>query len=54
MILLAALAASLFARRFTPKKSGSYGSLRRRRRDGQRLSRPLAGSLFIAEILFGT
>lgn len=25
MILLAALAASLFARRFTPKKSGSYG-----------------------------
>jgi H+/Cl- antiporter ClcA len=31
----------------------AVGSLRRRR-DGQRYHAPLAGSLFIAEILFGT
>ncbi len=55
MILLAAPPASLFARRFTPKQNGSCGSpVQGRRRDGQRLSRTLAGSLFIAEILFGT
>ncbi len=34
--------------------NGSYGSPARGCRDGQRLSCPLAGSLFIAEILFGT
>ncbi|STV32454.1 putative voltage-gated ClC-type chloride channel ClcB [Klebsiella pneumoniae] len=41
MILLAALAASLFARRFTPQSEWKlWGRLRRGCRDGQRLSCP--------------
>ncbi len=54
MILLAALAASSFARRFTPREewklwiaSGAAGM-------AGAYHAPLAGSLFIAEILFGT
>ena len=38
MILLAALVGSLFAQRFTHEKVETVGGLRRRRRDGQRLS----------------
>jgi CIC family chloride channel protein len=55
MILLAALAASLFARRFTPKSEwklwiacGAAAGM------ASAYHAPLAGSLFIAEILFGT
>lgn len=55
MILLAALAASLFARRFTPKEEwklwvacGAAAGM------ASAYHAPLAGSLFIAEILFGT
>ena len=55
MILLAALAASLFARRFTPKTEwklwvacGAAAGM------ASAYHAPLAGSLFIAEILFGT
>lgn len=55
MILLAALAASLFARRFTPKDEwklwvacGAAAGM------ASAYHAPLAGSLFIAEILFGT
>ncbi len=55
MILLAALAASLFARRFTPKSEwklwiacGASAGM------ASAYHAPLAGSLFIAEILFGT
>lgn len=55
MILLAALAASLFAQRFTPKDEwklwiacGAAAGM------ASAYHAPLAGSLFIAEILFGT
>ncbi|HDZ2427198.1 TPA: voltage-gated ClC-type chloride channel ClcB [Klebsiella pneumoniae] len=55
MILLAALAASLFARRFTPQSEwklwvacGAAAGM------ASAYHAPLAGSLFIAEILFGT
>ncbi|MDR9891424.1 voltage-gated ClC-type chloride channel ClcB [Pseudenterobacter timonensis] len=55
MILLAALAASFFARRFTPKSEwklwiacGAAAGM------ASAYHAPLAGSLFIAEILFGT
>ena len=55
MILLAALAASFFARRFTPKSEwklwiacGAAAGM------SSAYHAPLAGSLFIAEILFGT
>lgn len=55
MILLAALAASLFAQRFTPKSEwklwiacGAAAGM------ASAYHAPLAGSLFIAEILFGT
>lgn len=55
MILLAALAASVFARRFTPKSEwklwiacGAAAGM------ASAYHAPLAGSLFIAEILFGT
>jgi CIC family chloride channel protein len=55
MILLAALAASLFARRYTPKSEwklwiacGAAAGM------SSAYHAPLAGSLFIAEILFGT
>ncbi|HFU4539709.1 TPA: voltage-gated ClC-type chloride channel ClcB [Klebsiella variicola] len=55
MILLAALAASLFARRFTPQTEwklwvacGAAAGM------ASAYHAPLAGSLFIAEILFGT
>ena len=55
MILLAALAASFFAQRFTPKSEwklwiacGAAAGM------ASAYHAPLAGSLFIAEILFGT
>ncbi|MFP3541211.1 chloride channel protein, partial [Pseudomonas sp. SIMBA_044] len=55
MILLAALAASCFAQRFTPRQEwklwiacGAAAGMAAAYRA------PLAGSLFIAEVLFGT
>ena len=54
MILLAALVGSLFAQRFTHERVETVGGLRRRRRDGQRLSCAAGGQPVYRRILFGT
>ncbi len=56
MIPLIALAASLFARRFTPQSEWKLWVASAARLPGwpAPIIAPLAGSLFIAEILFGT
>lgn len=54
MILLAALAASSFARRFTPREEWKLWIASGAAAGMAGATTPLAGSLFIAEILFGT